>query len=71
MGFAIRSLLRDEGNSSLYVFYDKNQNVFEMDFENAFAIDAPPYVLRYNIRNTGSIYKRESLNPLIPSKRRP
>ena len=42
MGFAIRSLLRDEGNSSLYVFYDKNQNVFEMDFENAFAIDAPP-----------------------------
>ena len=57
MGFAIRSLLRDEGNSSLYVFYDKNQNVFEMDFENAFAIDAPPYVLRYNIRNTGSIYK--------------
>ena len=57
MGFAIRSLLRDEGNSSLYVFYDKNQNVFEMDFENAFAIDAPPYVLLYNIRNTGSIYK--------------
>ena len=28
-----------------------------MDFENAFAIDAPPYVLRYNIRNTGSIYQ--------------
>ena len=43
--------------SSLYVFYDKNQHVFEMDFENAFAIDAPPYVLRYNIRNTGSIYQ--------------
>ena len=57
MGLAIRSLLLDDSTSSLYVFYDKNQNVFEMDFENAFAIDAPPYVLRYNIRNTGSIYQ--------------
>ena len=57
MGLAIRSLMLDDSTSSLYVFYDKNQNVFEMDFENAFAIDAPPYVLRYNIRNTGSIYQ--------------
>ena len=57
MGLAVRSLLVDDCKSSLYVFYDKNQNVFEMDFENAFAIDAQPYVLRYNIRNTGSIYQ--------------
>lgn len=57
MGLSIRSLLLDDRTSSLYVFYDKNQNVFEMDFENAFAIDAPPYLLRYNIRNTGSIYQ--------------
>lgn len=57
MGLAVRSLLLDEKSSTLYVFYDKNQNVFEMDFENAFAIDVPPYVLRYNIRNTGSIYE--------------
>ena len=57
MGLAIRNLMLDDSTSSLYVFYDKNQNVFEMDFENAFAIDAPPYVLRYNIRNTGSIYQ--------------
>lgn len=57
MGLAIRSLLINDSESSLYVFYDKNQNVFEMDFENAFAIDAPPYVLRYNIRNTASIYQ--------------
>lgn len=57
MGLTIRSLLLDNIKSSLYVFYDKNQNVFKMDFENAFAIDAPPYVLRYNIRNTGSIYQ--------------
>lgn len=57
MGLSIRSLLKDDSKSWLYVFYDKNQNVFEMDFENAFAIDTPPYVLRYNIRNTGSIYQ--------------
>lgn len=56
MGLSVRTLLKSEAESSLYVFYDKNQNIFEMDFENAFAIDAPPYVLRYNIRNTGSIY---------------
>lgn len=57
MGLTIKSLLLNEELSTLYVFYDKNQNVFKMDFENAFAIDAKPYVLRYNIRNTGSIYK--------------
>ena len=57
MGLSIRSLLVDDKKSELYVFYDKNQNVFEMDFENAFAIDASPYVLRYNIRNTGCIYE--------------
>lgn len=57
MGLSVRSLLANEVTSSLYVFYDKNQNVFKMDFENAFAIDAPPYVLRYNIRNTGRIYE--------------
>lgn len=57
MGLSVRSLLRNDAESMLYVFYDKNQNIFEMDYENAFAIDAPPYVLRYNIRNTGSIYR--------------
>ena len=57
MGLSVRSLLKNDAESTLYVFYDKNQNVFEMDFENAFAIDTPPYVLRYNIRNTGSIYR--------------
>ena len=57
MGLSVRSLLKNDAESTLYVFYDKNQNIFEMDFENALAIDAPPYVLRYNIRNTGSIYR--------------
>lgn len=57
MGLTVRSLLKNDTLSSLYVFYDRNQNVFQMDFENAFAISTPPYVLRYNIRNTGSIYE--------------
>lgn len=57
MGLSIRSLLKSETQSDLYVFYDKNQNIFEMNFENAFAIDTPPYILRYNIRNTGLIYQ--------------
>ncbi len=57
MGLTVRLLLRDEKDSSLYVFYDINQNVFEHKADNAFAIDCPPFVLRYNIRNTGCIYK--------------
>ena len=57
MGLSIRALLRSEKDSDLYVFYDKNQNVFGASFESAFAIDTPPYVLRYNIRNTGCIYR--------------
>ena len=57
MGLTVRLLLRDDINSSLYVFYDINQNVFEHKVDNAFAIDYPPFILRYNIRNTGCIYK--------------
>lgn len=57
MGLSIRSLLKNDKSSELYVFYDKNQNIFELPYENAFAISAPPYILRYNIRNTGSIYR--------------
>lgn len=56
MGLTIRQMLKDEEKSMLYVFYDKNQNIYDMKFENAFAIDSPPYLLRYNIRNTGLIY---------------
>lgn len=55
MGKTIRALLKSE-ESSIYVFYDKHQNIFENDDNNAFDIDTPPYVLRYNIRNTESIY---------------
>lgn len=57
MGLTVRLFLRDEKQSDLYVFYDINQNVYEHKFENSFAIDYPPFILRYNIRNTGCIYK--------------
>lgn len=57
MGLSVRFLLKDDTESDLYVFYDENQNVFAQNFENAFAIEYPPFVLRYNIRNTGNIYK--------------
>lgn len=56
MGLSIRTLLRQE-YTSFYVFFDENQNVFSMDFENSFAIEYPPVILRYNIRNTGRIYE--------------
>lgn len=42
--------------SSLFVFYDESQNVFSRSFGEKFFIDSPPYILRYNIRNTSNIY---------------
>lgn len=57
MGLTVRLFLKSEVESSLYVFYDMNQNIFEHKVDNAFAIDYPPFILRYNIRNTGCIYK--------------
>ncbi|MDE6285082.1 MAG: NERD domain-containing protein/DEAD/DEAH box helicase, partial [Bacilli bacterium] len=50
------NLLVDE-RSSLYVLYDENQNIFQRSFAEKFLIECPPFVLRYNIRNTASIYK--------------
>ncbi len=57
MGLSIRLFLVDDKKSSLYVFYDINQNVFQHKHDNSFAIEYPPFILRYNIRNTGCIYK--------------
>lgn len=57
MGLTVRLLLKDDNQSDLYVFYDVNQKIFECKIDNVFAIDYPPFVLRYNIRNTGSIYR--------------
>ena|GEM_PF-1025698 len=56
MGLSIRGLLRCD-YSTFYVFFDENQNVFSKDFDNSFAIEYPPIILRYNIRNTGRIYE--------------
>jgi superfamily I DNA and RNA helicase len=57
MGMTIRCLMKSETESSLYVFYDKNQNLFLQDFEDSFGITSQPFVLRYNIRNTAHIYQ--------------
>lgn len=56
MGLSVRVLLKDDNKSDLYVFFDENQNVFSKNFKNSFAINYPPFILRYNIRNTGCIY---------------
>lgn len=53
--FAANLLLKEDG--SLYVFYDENQNIFGRSFGDKFFIDEPPFVLRYNIRNTANIYR--------------
>lgn len=50
------NLLTKEGGS-LYVFHDESQNIFNRSFGEKFFIDEPPFVLRYNIRNTANIYK--------------
>lgn len=44
-------------DSILYVFSDREQDIFSTQYENNFSIDLPPLVLRYNIRNTGEIYE--------------
>jgi superfamily I DNA/RNA helicase len=53
----LRFMLKDDKNSYLYVFYDKDQNIFKRDFKNGFAIDTPPFVLRENLRNTKNIFQ--------------
>ena len=52
----IKKLLKDEKKSWLYVFFDENQNLFNVNFNGTFDFDERPYILRYNIRNTGAIY---------------
>jgi hypothetical protein len=53
--FCANLMVRDNG--SLYVFHDENQNIFKRTFGEKFYIDEPPFVLRYNIRNTANIYR--------------
>ena len=56
LAFLTKSLLEDERNSRLGVFYDDIQIVRNISFGDAFMIDTPPFLLRENIRNTASIY---------------
>lgn len=65
MGLSVRYLLQDDKISDLYVFYDENQNVFAQNYENAFLIDYPPFILRYNVRNTGNIYRYATNRTLL------
>lgn len=53
--FCANLMVKDNG--SLYVFYDESQNIFSRNFGEKFFIDGPPFVLRYNIRNTANIYR--------------
>jgi hypothetical protein len=53
--FCANLMVKDNG--SLYVFYDESQNIFRRNFGEKFFIDDPPFVLRYNIRNTANIYR--------------
>ena len=54
--FVIRGLLKDERESKLGVFYDDVQKIRKECFGDAFMIDAKPFLLRENIRNTSNIY---------------
>lgn len=53
--FCVNLFVKEQG--SLYVLYDESQNIFQRSFADKFFIDFPPFVLRYNIRNTANIYR--------------
>ena len=52
----IKYLLKDERHSRLGIFYDDVQRVSSENLEDIFMIEAPPFLLRENIRNTSNIY---------------
>ncbi|WP_270641911.1 NERD domain-containing protein [Paraclostridium sordellii] len=52
----ITYLLKDQNVSTLYVMYDKNQNIYDVNFKDKFNINNPPFVLNENIRNTSAIH---------------
>lgn len=53
--YCVNLFVKEDGE--LYVLFDESQNIFQRDFADKFYIDYPPFVLRYNIRNTANIYK--------------
>lgn len=52
----IRSRLEDKELSTLYVMYDNNQRVHNVNFKDKFQIQYPEFILRENVRNTSQIY---------------
>lgn len=53
--YCVNLFAKDDGE--LYVLFDECQNIFQRDFADKFYIENPPFVLRYNIRNTANIYR--------------
>lgn len=53
--YCVNLLAKEHGE--LYVLFDECQNIFQRDFADKFYIENPPFVLRYNIRNTANIYR--------------
>ena len=53
--YCVNLLAKEQGE--LYVLFDECQNIFQRDFADKFYIENPPFVLRYNIRNTANIYR--------------
>lgn len=56
LAYLAKSMLKDEQNSRLGVFYDDVQVVRDSSFGDAFMITTPPFLLHENIRNTSNIY---------------
>lgn len=56
LAFLAKTMLVDEQNSRLGVFYDDVQVIRDDSFGDAFMISTPPFLLHENIRNTSNIY---------------
>lgn len=52
----ICGLLEKKEQSVLYVMYDENQRIYDVDFRDKFKIEYPSFLLNENIRNTAAIY---------------
>lgn len=52
----ITDLLKNKQKSTLYVMYDDNQRIFDVDFKDKFDIRYPQFCLKDNIRNTSAIH---------------
>ncbi|MFW5890809.1 MAG: NERD domain-containing protein [bacterium] len=51
----LQALLKSEEKGIMYVFYDPNQNMFNVEYKDFF-IENPEYILKENLRNTKEIF---------------